>query len=149
MIQAAGKLGCREEKKKNKIKSMFLEAALMDVGSETWAAGARAHTGCETKTWNTEMQIQGIIKTGSCTQYSSHSSKFSILKGNLSKRNNRQCHKNNSYSKQNQCAQQHLEKENWKFPAFWTSWIFPQHQLKEKYLKLGIFIVILLKSNFF
>lgn len=90
---------------------MFLDATLMDVGSETWAAGARAQSGCETKTWNTEMQIQGIIKAGSCIQDNSHSIKFSILKGHLSKRHNRQCHKNNSYPKQNQCAQQHLEKE--------------------------------------
>lgn len=56
---------------------MFLDAALMDAGSETWADGARAQSGCETKAWNTEMQIQGIIKTGSCTPDSSHSTKSS------------------------------------------------------------------------
>lgn len=54
---------------------MFLDAPLMDVGSETWADGG-ARSGCETKTWNSELQIQGITKTGSCTQDRSHSAQI-------------------------------------------------------------------------
>lgn len=62
-----------------------------------------------------------------------------ILKGNLKKRHKRQCHKN-SYPSGAAIISMYSRapgERGLEVSCFWTAWIFPQHQLKEKVFQTG------------